>query len=110
MDLPVGGKCFCGFSIIHADSVLRAPEDGRGLGQGGEEFGQPPGSPEAEFQDTRVGADTKEARRNRRRQGLHTHTEVCLCVEAGEEFPDTRQNERIEFIRVGDTVTAAGRL
>ena len=57
-----------------------------------------------------MGADTKDARKNRRRQGLHTHTEVCLCVEAGEEFPDTRQNERIEFIRVGDTVTAAGRL
>ena len=61
-----------------------------------------------------VGADTKEGGRSRRRQGLHTHIKVCpvaVGVQAGKEFPDTRQDERrIEFIRVGDAVRTAGRL
>lgn len=43
-----------------------------------------------------VGADTKEGGRSRRRQGLHTHIKVCpvaVGVQAGKEFPDTRQDE-----------------
>ena len=34
------------------------------------------------------------------------HALVCVCI--GKEFPDMRQNERIEFIRVGYAVRTAG--
>ena len=34
---------------------------------------------------------------------------VVVCVRVGKEFPDMRQNEqRIKFIRVGDTIRTAG--
>ena len=34
-----------------------------------------------------------------------------VCVQAGKEFPDMRQNERrIKFVRVGDTGRTAGKL
>ena len=33
------------------------------------------------------------------------HALVCVCI--GKEFPDMRQNERIEFIRVGYAVRTA---
>ena len=36
---------------------------------------------------------------------------VAVRTQIGKEFPDTRQNKRrIEFIRVGDDVTAMGQL
>ena len=33
-----------------------------------------------------------------------------VCAWVGKKFPDMRQNERMKFIRVGDTVRILGRL
>ena len=35
---------------------------------------------------------------------------VLVCAQVGKEFLDTKQNERIELIRAGDTARTGGQL